>query len=391
MPVHATTRCADVFARLGLPFERRTGDAVHGDAAAYRFDLEIEEDLIEEVARIYGYERIPAQPPRRRRRPCCRAGEHGARCTRCASCSPPRLPGSDQLQLRRAALGSATSPATPTRSACSTRSPASMSVMRSTLLGCLVAMLRYNLNRKASRVRVFEVGRVFLRDAGGAGRTARGRRRAPADARRRRWPTGRRSTSSGARRRARSTSSTSRATSRRCSRRARRASSLPRIRRCIPGARAARRARRRGRRLDRRAASALAAEVRAAAGAGAVRARRRARCTALPCRAYRDAPAVPAGACATSRWSSPHGRPGPGRCSTPSQAGQAARDRAGDRLVRSSTAATGVGSRREKALLSGVVMQDTERTLTDARGQMLPVTTLVALLGERFAATLRTS
>ena len=29
---------------------------------SYRFDLEIEEDLIEEVARVYGFENIPAQP-----------------------------------------------------------------------------------------------------------------------------------------------------------------------------------------------------------------------------------------------------------------------------------------------------------------------------------------
>jgi len=37
--------------------------------------------------------------------------------------------------------------------------------MRSTLLGSLVSVLRYNLARKAQRVRVFEIGRVFLRDA----------------------------------------------------------------------------------------------------------------------------------------------------------------------------------------------------------------------------------
>jgi phenylalanyl-tRNA synthetase beta chain len=41
-----------------------------------------------------------------------------------------------------------------------------LSVMRSSLLGGLVANLRYNLNRRASRVRVFEVGRVFLRAPG---------------------------------------------------------------------------------------------------------------------------------------------------------------------------------------------------------------------------------
>jgi phenylalanyl-tRNA synthetase beta chain len=36
--------------------------------------------------------------------------------------------------------------------------------MRSTLLGGLVATLAYNLNRKAQRARLFEIGRVFLRD-----------------------------------------------------------------------------------------------------------------------------------------------------------------------------------------------------------------------------------
>jgi phenylalanyl-tRNA synthetase beta chain len=39
-----------------------------------------------------------------------------------------------------------------------------MGVMRSTLIGSLVANVRYNLNRKAGRVRVFEVGGVFLRN-----------------------------------------------------------------------------------------------------------------------------------------------------------------------------------------------------------------------------------
>src|SRR5260221_11008907 len=37
--------------------------------------------------------------------------------------------------------------------------------MRSNLIGGLVANVRYNLNRKLDRVRVFEVGRAFLRDA----------------------------------------------------------------------------------------------------------------------------------------------------------------------------------------------------------------------------------
>ena len=39
------------------------------------------------------------------------------------------------------------------------------SVMRSSLVGSLVQVLRFNLARKAPRVRVFELGRVFRRDA----------------------------------------------------------------------------------------------------------------------------------------------------------------------------------------------------------------------------------
>ena len=40
-----------------------------------------------------------------------------------------------------------------------------MSVMRSSLIGSLLNVVKFNLDRKASRVRVFEAGRVFLRDA----------------------------------------------------------------------------------------------------------------------------------------------------------------------------------------------------------------------------------
>jgi phenylalanyl-tRNA synthetase beta chain len=40
-----------------------------------------------------------------------------------------------------------------------------MSVMRSTLLGSLLQVLKFNQDRRARRVRVFELGRVYLRDA----------------------------------------------------------------------------------------------------------------------------------------------------------------------------------------------------------------------------------
>src|SRR5439155_16387987 len=54
---------AAVFTRLALPFKREAESFIV-QPPSYRFDLEIEEDLIEEVARIYGFERIAAHPPR---------------------------------------------------------------------------------------------------------------------------------------------------------------------------------------------------------------------------------------------------------------------------------------------------------------------------------------
>src|SRR5690606_21445958 len=52
-----------IFTRLGLSFEVQDDDVFVVTPPSYRFDLFIEEDLIEEVARIYGFERIPDVPP----------------------------------------------------------------------------------------------------------------------------------------------------------------------------------------------------------------------------------------------------------------------------------------------------------------------------------------
>ncbi|MFN3566267.1 MAG: phenylalanine--tRNA ligase subunit beta, partial [Burkholderiaceae bacterium] len=53
---------AAAFSRLGLAAERTPGE-FRVTPPSYRFDLEIEEDLIEEVARLWGFDRIPARPP----------------------------------------------------------------------------------------------------------------------------------------------------------------------------------------------------------------------------------------------------------------------------------------------------------------------------------------
>ena len=61
MPVSASD-CADALRRLGLPVTV-DGERITVTPPPFRFDLLIEEDLIEEVARVIGYEQLPHTPP----------------------------------------------------------------------------------------------------------------------------------------------------------------------------------------------------------------------------------------------------------------------------------------------------------------------------------------
>ncbi|MBC7214312.1 MAG: phenylalanine--tRNA ligase subunit beta [Burkholderiaceae bacterium] len=163
-------QCTEALVRLGLEVATKsTMDAADAGVLevvppSYRFDLAIEEDLIEEVARMVGYQRLPTTPP-------------------LAPITPRVAPETQRspFAVRRAlaALGyqetinfsfveerweqELAGNAQPIRLLNPIASQ--MSVMRSTLLGSLLQVLRFNLDRKAQRVRVFELGRVFLRDA----------------------------------------------------------------------------------------------------------------------------------------------------------------------------------------------------------------------------------
>jgi phenylalanyl-tRNA synthetase beta chain len=151
------------FERLALR-HKREGDALVVEPPSYRFDLAIEEDLIEEVARIYGFERIAAHPPRVAARPLPtpRAGRslHELR---------ERMAAADYREVINFTFvepqweADFAGEANPIR----LLNPivSQQSVMRSSLVGSLVANLQYNQARKVERIRVFEVGRVFVRDA----------------------------------------------------------------------------------------------------------------------------------------------------------------------------------------------------------------------------------
>ncbi|QCX49405.1 phenylalanine--tRNA ligase subunit beta [Ralstonia pseudosolanacearum] len=154
---------ADVFKRLGLTFSV-DGDVFVVEPPSYRFDIEIEEDLIEEVARIYGFEQIPAKPPvaENAMRPTneARRTMHDVRHAVAARDYHEVVNFAFVETEWEADFAGNTQPIPLLNPIAS-----QYSVMRSTLIGGLLDKVRYNLNRKASRVRLFEVGRVFRRDA----------------------------------------------------------------------------------------------------------------------------------------------------------------------------------------------------------------------------------
>lgn len=162
MPV-SQQQCAEVFRRLGLPFEEAPG-VLTVTPPSWRFDLQIEEDLIEEVIRVVGYPQLPDTPPLGpvvpKALPEARRSLHALRHALAALDYQETVNFSFVEEAWERDFAGNEQPLkllNPIASA--------LSVMRSSLIGSLVQVLRFNLARKAARVRIFEVGRVFLRDA----------------------------------------------------------------------------------------------------------------------------------------------------------------------------------------------------------------------------------
>ena len=154
---------AQIFTRLGLPFDRE-GDDFLVTPPPYRFDIEIEEDLIEEVARIYGFEKIPANPPvarsEMRRTNETQRSVHTLRHALAARDYAETVNFSFVDAEWEQDFAGNDEPVRLLNPIAS-----QLSVMRTTLFGSLINVLRHNLNRRADRIRVFEAGRVFLPDA----------------------------------------------------------------------------------------------------------------------------------------------------------------------------------------------------------------------------------
>ncbi len=161
-------RMAQIFQRLGLRALREgqgAGERFVVTPPSHRFDLEIEEDLVEEVARIHGYANIPVRAPLARMsmlpEPEGRRSQHALRLALVERGYQETIQFSFAEPEWESDLAGNPNPI-------ALRNPisAQAGVMRSSLLGGLLQTLRANLNQRARRARLFEVGRVFLRAPG---------------------------------------------------------------------------------------------------------------------------------------------------------------------------------------------------------------------------------
>ncbi len=156
-------QCLDALQRLGLPVTQADG-VLTVLPPSYRFDLQIEEDLIEEVARMVGYDNLPHTPPlapiTAKIRTEAQRGPFAVRRSLAALGYQETINFSFVEESWEHGLGGNPNPIKLLNPIAS-----QMSVMRSTLLGSLLQVLKFNQARKQARVRVFELGRVFLRDA----------------------------------------------------------------------------------------------------------------------------------------------------------------------------------------------------------------------------------
>jgi len=156
-------QCRDALARLGLDVAAGQG-TLTVKPPPYRFDLSIEEDLIEEVARVIGYQQLPTTPPlapiTAKLPPEARRSRFAVRRQLAGLGYQETINFSFVEESWERELAGNADPIRLLNPIAS-----QMSVMRSSLIGSLLQALKFNLDRKAERVRLFELGRVFMRDA----------------------------------------------------------------------------------------------------------------------------------------------------------------------------------------------------------------------------------
>ena len=158
-----TESVTEIFHRLGFDVTY-ANDIWTVTSASWRFDIEIEEDLIEEVARIYGYNSILNNAPLAH----LRMREHKESDLDLARIKTALVDADYQEAITYSFVDpKIQSLLHPHQEALVLPNPISveMSAMRVSLISGLLGAVLYNQNRQQSRVRLFETGLRFVPDA----------------------------------------------------------------------------------------------------------------------------------------------------------------------------------------------------------------------------------
>lgn len=152
---------AELLGLLGLTLKPHA-DGLEVVPPSHRFDLAIEADFIEEIARLHGYDQIPAVPP-----PGHLVMLPSPEATRSELDLSWQMVHRDYQEVVTYSFVDAADEAAlaahPSDVALLNPIASQMSVMRSTLAVGLINALQSNLSRKQERVRIFELGRCFSR------------------------------------------------------------------------------------------------------------------------------------------------------------------------------------------------------------------------------------
>ncbi len=159
-------RVEDILQRLGLSLKDKTDAAWTFEVPSYRFDISIEPDLVEEVGRINGYDNLPKTQTQGGL--ALRAHEESVRPV---SLLADRLVsrGYQEAITYSFVDEGVQRQIDPAADLIRLANPISsdMGVMRTSLWPGLLGALRYNQNRQQNRVRLFETGLRFVRNAQG--------------------------------------------------------------------------------------------------------------------------------------------------------------------------------------------------------------------------------
>ncbi|MEO5367936.1 MAG: phenylalanine--tRNA ligase subunit beta, partial [Magnetococcus sp. WYHC-3] len=151
----------DMLERLGCVKCGSSGEHVLFQPPSARHDLRLEEDLVEEVIRLHGYEKVPTVFPRGIMAPRPVPGDMAlGDCIRRILCSRGFLETLNYSFIGPALQGRFEPALTP-EPLCNPISD-DLSVLRTSLIPGLVDAARRNLSRGNARLRLCELGRVFL-------------------------------------------------------------------------------------------------------------------------------------------------------------------------------------------------------------------------------------